>query len=468
VAYSRGFASLAEERDCELPVEGDLPAWLDGALYRNGPGRFEAGGRTVEHWFDGLAMLRRFGFGDGVRYTNRYLRTEEYDAWEAGRLGAGQFGTAPSGLRQRLRSWVRPEATDNANVNVLPVGDRIVALTEAPRMVAADPRSLETLGEFAFADELTGHLTTAHPVRDPHRAESINYVTRFGRESEYVVYRLQEGARSRERIGTVSVDVPAYMHSFGLTARYVVLVEFPLVVHPLDVVLPWRRDESFLDVLSWEPERGTRFLVLDRDTGQRVATAEAPATFAFHHVNAFERGETLVVDVVAFEGPAAMAALELDGLQAGDADPPRGTLQRYRVPLSGGRASHEERFAGITLPRVPAPVRTREYRYAYAQGLTADADFANELVKVDVAAGTAEHFGEPGRYYGEPVPVAGPGDAEDAGVVLAVALDTERERSELVVLDAVEFDLRARAPLPHVLPFDFHGRYLRDVSGSTQ
>jgi beta-carotene 15,15'-monooxygenase len=47
----------------------------------------------------------------------------------------------------------------------------------------------------------------------------------------------------------------------------------------------------------------------------------------------------------------------------------------------------------------------------------------------------------------------------DRGVVLAVALDREAERSELLVLDGETMTERARAPLPHAVPFGFHGRF---------
>ncbi len=79
-----GFQSLEQETHVDgLPVEGELPAWLRGSLIRTGPAKWEVGSRTMNHWFDGLAMLHRFGFGDGqVSYANRFLQTR---AWRAAR-----------------------------------------------------------------------------------------------------------------------------------------------------------------------------------------------------------------------------------------------------------------------------------------------------------------------------------------------------------------------------------------------
>ena len=65
----------------ELEVSGSIPSWLSGTLVRNGPARYEVGDRTLNHWFDGLAMLHAFGFQDGrVSYANRYLQTGANEA----------------------------------------------------------------------------------------------------------------------------------------------------------------------------------------------------------------------------------------------------------------------------------------------------------------------------------------------------------------------------------------------------
>ena len=75
--HAAGFETLDHEVSVDrLPVQGELPPWLSGSLIRTGPARFEANGRSLNHWFDGQAMLHRFSFGDGgVAYANRELET---------------------------------------------------------------------------------------------------------------------------------------------------------------------------------------------------------------------------------------------------------------------------------------------------------------------------------------------------------------------------------------------------------
>ena len=55
------------------------------------------------------------------------------------------------------------------------------------------------------------------------------------------------------------------------------------------------------------------------------------------------------------------------------------------------------------------------------------------------------------------------GDTEDDGVVLAVGLDPESGHSWLLVLDGETLTERARAAVPHAIPFDFHGRYFKNL-----
>jgi beta,beta-carotene 9',10'-dioxygenase len=463
MGYGAGFRSLDEEVSAELGVEGDVPGWLRGTFVRNGPGLFTVGDREVLHWFDGLAMLRAFRFEGGrVTYRNRYLRTDAYERAREGDYGGG-FGTAGS-LRDSLRGMVLPaEGTDNTNVNVHRLGGRVVALTETPAVTEFDPGTLATVATRRPRTP-PGQLTTAHPHHDAERGETVNYVTRFGRRNAYQVYRQPDGSWGREVIATVPARHPAYMHSFGLTPNYVVLTEFPFVVRPWRLLVPG--STPFIERYEWMPERGTRFVVLDRDTGEVVASPRTDAFFAFHHVNAFERGDELVVDLVTFPDPSPVGALYLAELRSPSFEYEGGALTRFRIDLAApfaGVTSETLYEGGIGLPRHSPAVHQHEHRYVYGQGTQGRraTEFPHELLKIDAATGAVQRFREHGWYFSEPVFVPRPdATTEDDGVVLAVALDSGRERSVLVVLDGSTFAALANAPLPHVLPFDFHGQFL--------
>ena len=467
--YETGFRDLTEEvRDRDLPVEGNVPAWLDGSLYRNGPARWTVGDAEADHWFDGLAHLTKFAFdGGAVRYTNRFPRTDAYRAAVEDGSFAGQFSST-DGYLSRVKSMLAGDSTDNANVHVARIGGELVALTETPNWLRIDPETLERRGTLDYDDDLTTHHVTAHLRQDPDSGANWGYFTRFGRRNEYVLFRIPEGTTRRERVGSVRVEKPAYMHSFALTADHAVLVEPPLVTHPTKFLLPGAG--GFIDNYDWEPSRGTRFLLFGRDSGELVRETTVPAFFTFHTANAFERerddAAELVVDLVAYDDDSAVTDLSMNALRGGGAGFPSGELRRYRLPLDGEEPAHESLADGVEMPRFSPERHTREYEHVFAQ--STEMDGGNALVRVDVGGdgggerGVARRWEESGIFSGEPIFVPHPeGDAEADGVVLSLCLDTEAERSVLVVLDGDLTEL-ARAPLPHAVPFGFHGEYFRD------
>lgn len=471
--YDLGFRSLDEEVEgYNLPVEGRFPEWLSGRYVRNGPGLFETNGERVGHWFDGLAMLTAFSFGDGVTYTNRFLRTRTYRDALAGESAGGAFAESSDGVFNRIRALLASDPTDNANANVVQLNGRLAAITESPVAVVVDPETLTTETILEHDDGVDAQHTTAHPVRDAQREESVGYGTRFGLRHRYEVYRIPDGSTERKLIGSVPVDEPAYMHSFALTEHYAVLTENPFTANPLHFLHP---EKSFIDAYEWHSERGTRFVVLDRSTGEVITTPRVPAFFTFHHANAFERetagddsdnGVEIVIDLVAYENAAVLDGLYLDDLGSSRSDTSTGELRRYCVPLDGGRVTRRTLAdVGIEFPRVsPAPATAmKPHRYVYGQGDADDDRNANELVKIDAKRGTVQTWTERSVYAGEPAFVPAPdGEQEDDGMVLSILLDANAKQSALLALDGRSFEERARATVPHPIPFGFHGQYFSD------
>jgi carotenoid cleavage dioxygenase-like enzyme len=462
-----GFTNLDEEVRLEaVPTTGTVPAWLNGSLVRVTPALMDGEKGSVKHWFDGAAMLNAFGFGDGrVSYASRFLET---DYLEDARKGDFKFGFAADPCRslfKRVMSMNDVFKFDNANVNLQELGRRYIAMTETPLPVEFDVNTLETLGKPKWPDkQASGQVTTAHPHYDYEREEIVNYTINMGPKTTYRLYAAGEVGAERRLIGSLPVKRPGYMHSFGMSERYAILAENPLLVNPMKIPLS---KTGFIDNYEWQPERGTRFIVIDRHTGELQGIHQAEAFFCFHHVNAFERDGELVVDLIAFDDDAVIHMLDLAALRAGEPMPlSRSSLRRFTIKLDGSGVS-SERIGGDVSPELPrinyARNNMREYRWMYATGATPDADWTNQLVKMDVTTGESQVWSEPGCYPGEPLFVHRPdGTAEDDGVVLSVVLDAETERSFLLVLDAGTFEEVARAEAPHHIPFGFHGQYFRE------
>lgn len=508
--HALGLRDLDREfGETALAVEGDLPDWLRGTLLRNGPGRFTiAEGRSVNHWFDGLALLRRFrvdGASNAVSFAARFLDSEEYTTvHEEGRLAREQFGTDPyADVFERLGRVLSPSPTDNASVGFESAAGEIRAVTETSRGVVVDPGTLDSGPTVDRTGDLETTLLFAHVHRDPRREEVVAVGTRLGWTSEYLFLRRDSSEPVFEAFGSLERRRPAYLHSFGLTEGHLILLESPFRIEPLDLL----DSDAFCEAFEWT-DAPARVLAFDRDTGEHVATATADPCFAFHHVNAFERpdageeGTELVVDLVAYDDAEIVGALSLESLRDPEATLPSGELRRYRFSVPGEPAGSAEIEATanrlhegpLEFPTIDyGRVNGRPYRFVYAAGNRERpaGSLPNRLCKVDVETGATTVWERDGCYPGEPLfvpaepPTVGDGAApfgsgeptpvaerpspRAEGVVVSVVLDTDHPapvdesgaRSFLLVLDAESFDEIARAPLPCVLPFGFHGQFLR-------
>lgn len=467
--YGLGFTDLDEEVEVRaLPVQGRIPSWLSGDLIRNGPAKWRIGEAELRHWFDGLAMLQKFGFREGeVSYANKFIESPQYlHAKEKGEIGYMEFATDPCrSIFKRLTSiFSPPDFSHNTNVNIHKVAGRFVALTETPLPMEFDPQTLETVGVLEYEDELRGMVNTPHPHTDPTTGDALNTITNFARHSSYNVFRVREGTRSREVIASLPVEEPSYMHSFGQTERYAVLAEYPLVANPLKMLLSGK---SFAENLLWKPERPARFLVVDKVSGELAGSYETAPFFSFHHVNAFERDGEVFVDLLAYPDASVIDRLYIDVLRNPDREvslTPMAELRRYRLgPANGSVAEYEVLSEEhMELPRINETRTSREYAYAYGTGHDQGkpSGYMDRLVKVDVRERTSKVWREEGCQPGEPVFVAAPdGSEEDDGLVLSVVLDTNRGDSFLLVLDAGSFEELARARTPHHVPTGFHGQY---------
>src|SRR5262249_25646150 len=190
-----------------------------GSLLRTGPARFEAAEQQMRHWFDGLAMLHRFAIADGrVSYANRFLESRSYRAVrERKRMVYGEFGTDPCrSLFKRVQTLFSPGSalTDNANVNLVKLGERVIAITETPLPVQFDARTLKAADVRPYRPP--GQLSTAHPHLDRASGSMLNYAASLGPRSSYRFYEVERTPPGRRRanartVASLPVSEPAYM-----------------------------------------------------------------------------------------------------------------------------------------------------------------------------------------------------------------------------------------------------------------
>jgi carotenoid cleavage dioxygenase-like enzyme len=249
-----------------------------------------------------------------------------------------------------------------------------------------------------------------------------------------------------------------------MSERWLILTEFPLRINPLDVL---RTGRPFIENFEFHPEEGTSITLIDRETGELGGQWQADPGFCFHHVNAWDEGDNVVVDLCRFDDASIVENLYLEKIREGDYPDDDGAYLHRYVLKPGAERAEEHRVSEepIELPRINYKRNNcRPYSYVYGVGVTpggAGVPF-DRLVKIDATTGESIVWQEDNCLMGEPVFISDPdGTAEDDGVVLSLGLDGDRERSMLLVLDARDMTELARAEISRAVPPGFHGNFVR-------
>jgi carotenoid cleavage dioxygenase len=207
----------------------------------------------------------------------------------------------------------------------------------------------------------------------------------------------------------------------------------------------------------WDPDYRARVGLLEREGGaQDVTWFDVEPCYVFHSMNAYDDGDTVVLDVVRH-------ARMFDTHRLGpDEGPP--TLERWSIDLVAGKLV-EERIDDRSqeFPRVDERVVGRRHRYGYAGAFLEN---ESALVKHDLDRRTSEvrSLRSAGGSSEAVFVPSSPEAAEDDGWILSLVYDADRDTSDLLVLNASDFNGEPQAVvhLPQRVPFGFHGNWVPD------
>jgi all-trans-8'-apo-beta-carotenal 15,15'-oxygenase len=395
--------------------------------------------------------------GGRAHYRNRFVATDKKrEEDEAGRRIHGAFGTPPTSMR-----GVHPKSS--ANTNVVFHGGKLLALWEAGRPWSLDPVTLETIGEDDLGGVLApGQAVSAHPKLDRATGEMWNFGVDYGPRPKISLYRTSADGHT-DRVLRKALPYGAMIHDFALTPTKAVVVIAPITLPTVPVALLAGK-KSFGESLRWRPRKGTRIGVYDRSTGE-LRLYKTDPFMMFHTVNAFDDGDDTVVDLCAYDDASIMR--QFTEVMAGHSyrlpTPPH--PERLRLRSNGKVERRRLSETILELPRVAGRSFGGEHGRIYGVSAAEDADFLSAPAAVDPATGKASLAPvTSAQFAGELVPVTKPGATSDDDVwLLTLVLDADRGRSELWVLDGADLAAPpvAVVPLPHVVPFGFHGNWVR-------
>ncbi|MFM8431500.1 MAG: carotenoid oxygenase family protein [Bacteroidota bacterium] len=462
--YSPGFARNQREYSAtDLPVIGKIPEWVNGHLVRNGPGMVDLKNQKLNHWFDGMAALHGFTIRNGkVDYLCRYLQCASYKSGSADqKLTYSEFATDPcKSIFKKVQSYIvptPPNMTDNAKVNLAKVGDKFMALGETPMMIEFDPGTLKTLGIQELIPGGFAYKTTAHPHFDDGTA--YNLVVKFGM---FCQYRIHDVLNPQKPLASAMVMQPAYLHGFGMSKKYFIIAAGPYTAVPLDL-LYWHR--PYAENHKWHPDRGASIFIFERSTGKLKLKVETEAFFTFHHVNAWEEGDDLVMDIDAYDSADIIQRYYRDELADPETILPFGTIRRYRVGLKTKKVTSEVRSeACIELPRIDYDRYNMSADYRHVYGVSVHPSmrkgFYNAIVKINPEKGSSHYWHEAGTHPGEPYFLRAPkAKTDEDGVLLSIVLNPVRRDSFLLVLRAEDMTELARVPVPEPILYGFHTEF---------
>jgi all-trans-8'-apo-beta-carotenal 15,15'-oxygenase len=469
-----GYRSQPEEFDYWIDdIEGGIPPELTGTLFRNGPGLLDINGETIRHPFDGDGMISRIAFRDGkAHYCNRYVRTEGYVKEQAAGkpLYRGVFGTQkPGGF---FANAFDLRLKNIANTHVVYWGDRLLALWEAAQPHRLDPYTLDTTG----LDDLDGLLKpgqafAAHPRIDPGDATRpprlVNFSIKTGLSSTITVLEFDPEGNLAHSYNHV-IPGFTFIHDCVITPNYVVFFQNPVSFNPLMFVMGMK---GAAECIQFNPKQPTKIIVIPRDGQRPLQTVEAPASFVFHHVNAFEQAGNLVIDSISY---GQFPSLD-EGMTYNEVDfdrVPAGQVFRFNVDLAAGTATSDCVIdRSCEFPTLHPNQVGRDYRYLYigaAHHATGNAPL-QALLKRDLATGAEQLWSEaPRGFMGEPIFVPRPGSTlEDEGWVLCLTYNAARQCSDVIILDAQQIATGpiARLKLRHHVPYGLHGSFVGDYFG---
>ena len=88
-------------------VIGNIPEWIIGCLIQNGCGSYKIGDITLNHVFDGMALLQKFNFENGnVTYQCRFVKSKAYESIKTrNRMAFGEFGTTTTSNGNFLQKY---------------------------------------------------------------------------------------------------------------------------------------------------------------------------------------------------------------------------------------------------------------------------------------------------------------------------------------------------------------------------
>ena len=265
--------------------------------------------------------------------------------------------------------------------------------------------------------------------------------------------------RQRRRL-----DMPHSNHDFALSQGHVAFFLSPLL---MNFEKFWEQDLSVMESLTWEPGKGSRILVIPRNSPfEESFQIAAGSGYCLHLINCFEEGGRLNVDLLELEASIYSEYQPIPDLFS-NAIPGRPT--RYVIDLDSRELVSRENLPydrSPDFPSIDGRLAGRPYDDFWMLGI-AEAGrqgrkFFNQLAHGSWSRRGADHYEVPAGEYlgGEPICISNPDDPSEA-VVVVQHLDAKNDQAAFVLFEAMNVSKGpvARVPLRHKIHPGLHASF---------
>ena len=459
----------ADIHDCE--VQGDIPLAIDGTFYRacfdrRYPKRLA---HDIPFNDDGAIDMFRFR-GGHVDFRSRYVRTPRYQAERQARRAL--FGVYRN--RSTNDPLVAGHSLNTANTTPIVHAGKLFAMKEDSPPTWLDPHTLKTHGEWTFGGKMTAKTFTAHPKIDPVTGEMIAfaYEGKGDLTDDVAVYVISPNGEVTNEFW-IKAPVVSMMHDFAITSEHVILPTTGMVTSAEQLAkgeVHWRYDASVPSHVG----------IVRRDgdgSDIRWFKGNSDQAMLVHTANARTEGSRVILDCPVGYGNFNPQFKSVDDSPF-DNEARKNTLRRWTFDLDeqSDRWTEEIMFDGMRISsfvRIDDRFITRPFRYAF--DLVSDPAFPFDHTRAGSPVGLWGNCWyrfdyqtdeiqkvNAGPVHGlfEPQFVPRSDDApEGDGFLIGVASNYETMKSELIIVDAMDFarGVVARVKLPFRLHTQVHG-----------
>ena len=508
--------AVSETSRKQLLIEGSIPSYVKGTLFRNGGGQWTNGEDMCTHIFDGLAKVSSYEIDQEqngetkVYFQTKFIKSNWYKKVTQSKGIPASISIGPiankNTLEIKANVWrnimaiVNMISFDNPCVNIWNYNpeekniDQVSAITDAPPRAQISTKDLSTISSSPLAPSTSGLkgyelFCTTHPEYSKmEKGVTYNIGVELGLNGPKVILT-QERDNSHVRSVVArsnAIDGIPYYHSFGVNGKYATVVLQPLRGN-LDIGRILKEGYfSVMDVVNY-----TQVLVFDLENGQMVLDQKIDEkVFFYHSISAAEdlsRNDQHKVSIrlCAYKTPDIITGehqfMKLDqctgenGKEGRDLISKGGTFCDVTCNLKDSSVTVEWKDdiqQGFELPTTRYSrssgndaLRAKHPKYVYAY--SAYANGSNEydswgLFKFDTEKNCIDGtYQQDSHYVSEPIFVADPdGNDEDDGVLLSQIFDGNKLETALLVLDAKTMKVLGTAWTGQRSPMDFHGTFV--------